>query len=438
MLAIFAAQYLFVAVAAIALGRAVPLDEGFWLLPSRALVSLPNAPIALLAVAMAVTLVADALLAALSFKRSADSDVSGVVAVLTVMPVLQFVAVIGLLAAPGRPFEAPVEPAAPTFERDGILAAAKGGLLGGALCAVATALSTLGFGVYGYSLFIATPVVIGGIAGFVANRRIEISVLATIGVVVAALVVAALALIGLAFEGAVCIVMAAPLIVPMAILGGMLGRVQARSGRPSAQAAVFSIAVLPALFAFERATTVEISFTATQSVVVAAPPAEVWRALVDPAPIQERPSLPFRLGLAYPVSGEILAPAVGARRVGVFSTGVAQERITVWRPGQELAFDVLADPPMMREMNPTPHVSPPHLLGYFHTSSATFTLTALAGGSTRLTVSAPNTMRIEPAPYWLPIARWAADENERRVLRHVRALAEGWTQAAQPPRVGHP
>jgi hypothetical protein len=39
-------------------------------------------------------------------------------------------------------------------------------------------------------------------------------------------------------------------------------------------------------------------------------------------------------------------------------------------------------------------------------------------------VSAPNTMRIEPALYWLPLARWTTQEDERRVLRHFRGIAE--------------
>jgi hypothetical protein len=426
--AIFVAQYLFAAVCATALGRAVSLDVWFWLFPLRTLVSLSTAPASLLAVAMVATLVADTLLAALSFRRAADGHVTIPIAILAVMPVVQFIAILALLVTPSRPAAPTSDDAQPSDERRDLAAAAMGGLIGGGVCAAATALSTLGFGVYGYSLFIVTPIVIGALAGYVANRRVELSVSATIGVVLAALLIAGFALIGLAFEGAICILMAAPLIVPMAIVGGLLGRVQAGRGRPSAQAAVFSLAILPALFAFERAITSEVNFTTTESVVIAAPPTAVWRALIDPAPMRERPSLPFRLGLAYPVSGQILGEGVGAARRGVFSTGVAQERVTVWRPNQALTFAVLADPPMMREMNPNPHVNAPHLMGYFHTASASFTLTPLPGGRTQLVVSAPNTMRIEPALYWLPLARWATEQDERRVLRHLRDVAEAMAQ----------
>jgi len=39
-------------------------------------------------------------------------------------------------------------------------------------------------------------------------------------------------------------------------------------------------------------------------------------------------------------------------------------------------------------------------------------------------VSAPHTMRIEPALYWLPLANWTTDQDERRVLRHYQMLAQ--------------
>src|SRR5580704_5872440 len=91
--AIFVAQYLFAAVCATALGRAVSLDVWFWLFPLRTLVSLSTAPASLLAVAMVATLVADALLAALSFRRAADGHVTIPIAILAVMPVVQFIAI---------------------------------------------------------------------------------------------------------------------------------------------------------------------------------------------------------------------------------------------------------------------------------------------------------------------------------------------------------
>jgi len=48
-------------------------------------------------------------------------------------------------------------------------------------------------------------------------------------------------------------------------------------------------------------------------------------------------------------------------RLGEFSTGIARERVTEWRPSRKLAFVVESQPPMMEEMSPYRRVHAPHL-----------------------------------------------------------------------------
>src|SRR5262249_15258369 len=120
----------------------------------------------------------------------------------------------------------------------------------------------------------------------------------------------------------------------------------------------------------------------------------------------------------------IFGAGVGAVRRGVFSTGIAYERVTEWAPVRKLSFIVLSDPPTMREMSPYRHVMAPHVNGYFKTLDALFTITPLANGLTRLTLTTHHQLRIEPALYWSPIAEWATHVNKVRVLRHFRDQAE--------------
>src|SRR5258708_11371856 len=94
------------------------------------------------------------------------------------------------------------------------------------------------------------------------------------------------------------------------------------------------------------------------------------------------PALPFQLGVAYPMSAQIIGEGVGAKRLGVFSTGVAVERVTEWEPGRKLSFVVLSDPPAMRELSPYNHVNAPHVTGYVHTVNTTFVLLPLPDGRT--------------------------------------------------------
>jgi hypothetical protein len=91
-----------------------------------------------------------------------------------------------------------------------------------------------------------------------------------------------------------------------------------------------------------------IEFDARIDIGIKAPPEAVWRALLDMPAIDPPSSLPFRLGVAYPVRGEVLGEGVGALRRGTFSTGTAVERITVWNPGRKLAFVVVSDDHLYR------------------------------------------------------------------------------------------
>jgi hypothetical protein len=191
-----------------------------------------------------------------------------------------------------------------------------------------------------------------------------------------------------------------------------------------------SAAALPLIFACDVLLPPLVQIRTAQVVEIAAPPAAVWRALISTAPIQPLPPWPLRLGIAYPLRSEIRGEGVGAERLGVFSTGVAHERITAWQPDQRLAFTVLDDPPMMREMSPYAHVHAPHVRGYFHTGETSFELQPLASGRTRLLETTAHELRLDPALYWLPMARMVIDQNNARVLANIRRTAEREEAAA--------
>lgn len=78
----------------------------------------------------------------------------------------------------------------------------------------------------------------------------------------------------------------------------------------------------------------------------------------------------------------------------------------------------------MEEMSPYRKVHSPHVLGYFATGETRFSLTALPGRRSRLTVDAAHALRIDPALYWEPVARLAIHLNVTRVLQDIRMKAE--------------
>jgi hypothetical protein len=273
-------------------------------------------------------------------------------------------------------------------------------------------------------MFVISPFVVGATTAYFANRQAEIDATRTVQLVLCATALGGIALIGFALEGAVCIVMAAPLGALAALAGGALGRGIALSTKRSPAHTVSAVALLPLAFALERAFPPAASFDTTETVVVEAPSELVWKAIVQMAPIDAPPALPFRLGVAYPVGGEIIGEGVGAVRRGEFSTGTAIEQVTEWIAPRKLSFVVLDDVPSMRELSPYEHVHAPHVAGYFRTTRTSFELLPRQGGGTEIVERTSHELKLDPVLYWLPLARWMVHENNARVLAHIRSQAE--------------
>jgi hypothetical protein len=176
------------------------------------------------------------------------------------------------------------------------------------------------------------------------------------------------------------------------------------------------------------------TFETSQTVRVNAPPETVWNAIVRMDTMTAPLALPFRLGVAYPVRGEILGEGVGATRLGEFSTGIAVERVTEWIPNQRLAFAVEADVPSMHEISPYKHVHAPHAVGYFRTSLTSFELARQPDGGTEIVERTSHQLKLDPVYYWLPMARWIVRENNMRIwpmsaARPSKVSGEGWARA---------
>ena len=299
--------------------RPLSLDATFWLLPLRRLAMhgghfAQTPSLAIFAFSLAVA----GALATLSYRRASQAGQGFHFAALVVVPVVQIVAVVVLALLPARPQSA----GSPRDIGRNVAAILQGLLAGVAIIVAAVFVSASLLGNYGWGLFVLTPFLVGVITAYLANRRTALTGKHTLHLVIGATALGCLALVALALEGLVCIILAAPLGAAVAAAGGLLGRAIAERRRGPAP--LMSVAILPLVFAFEAATPPQIVFTSNASIDIAAPPGQVWRAVTHMDSFGSPPGLLFRAGLAYPIRAEILGEGVGATRIGLFSTGVAR------------------------------------------------------------------------------------------------------------------
>jgi len=302
--------------------------------------------------------------------------------------------------------------------------AAQGLAAGVGLTVFAVAVGALVFGAYGFGIFVVSPFMIGVTTGYFANRIADVGRFGTTKLVLGTLLLGGIALVLVALEGVVCLVLAAPLAIATALIGGLLGRAIAVNAKHPPGHALCGLALLPLVFTAERLLPAAISFETQSTIMVAAPPEALWDVLMRTDLAEEPVALPFRLGVAYPLRGEMLGEGVGAIRIGEFSTGTVLEQVTEWIPNRQLTFIMLTELPAMRELSPYAHVHAPHVTGYFRTTNTSFGLASLTSGHTEIIECTSHELRLGPVLYWLPLARWIVDQNNARVLAHIKRQAE--------------
>jgi uncharacterized membrane protein YhaH (DUF805 family) len=436
-LGVFFSQHLAILIIFRVQGARLQSDLEFYLSPLRSLVRHGQVSSLMLVLALAYLLIVAWALAALAFRRAADANMSEWIAAAAIAPVVQLPVIALLCLAPSRASvdrlgasDLPEESSIPWST------AAVGALAGTGLTLAAVATEALVFGSYGYGMFLVSPFVIGAVTGYLGNRTGNIGVSRTSTLVVGAASLGGIALVAVALEGIICILMAAPIGIGAAVIGGQLGRMIALSTRRPPHQTLSAFALLPLTFAVENVMSSTTSFDTTETIAIHAPPEWVWKSIVNMDTIEELPALPFRLGVAYPLRGEIVGEGIGAVRRGEFSTGTAIERVTEWAPNRKLAFVVVTDVPGMRELSPYQHVHAPHVTGYFLTTNTSFELRSLPDGRTEIVERTSHQLKLDPVFYWLPMARWVVHANNIRVLAHISRHAEsGFRESGVEPAI---
>jgi hypothetical protein len=281
---------------------------------------------------------------------------------------------------------------------------------------------------YGWGLFVGMPFCLGlgSVLLFGIQRPQRFA--ACIAVASLSLIFYGGCMMILAFEGAICLLMAAPLGFPIVAMGGAIGYVLQLRPWIEDQAGGILLALvltLPALTAAEWVADLQPPLVAVRTEIeIDVPPEQVWQSVIAFPPLDEPDEWLFRAGIAYPTEAHIEGdPGHGAVRHCVFSTGTFVEPIEIWDEPRLLQFSVTDQPPPMRELS-LYDIHPPHLDHYLVSQKGQFLLTPLPGGRTRLEGTTWYINKMWPEAYWQIWSDYIIHKIHGRVLRHIRGLAE--------------
>ncbi len=378
----------------------------------------------------------------LTLRRLRDAGLPLYLVVLFFVPVVNLVFFILLCALPSRELKA----AEVQVRRHWLDRWMPHSLLGcagvGAVVPVVLGVATVALGVnvfrnYGLGLFVVVPFAVGLIAVLLYGYRRQPNWGECAGVAAAAVTLLGLTLVGFAMEGFVCLVMAAPLAFPLAILGGTVGYWIQRTGDPTRRTppVIQTMAIaLPLLMAGEHSLKPSASLLEVRSeVIIDAPPERVWANVIAFSELPEPREWLFKIGIAYPRRAELHGTGVGAIRHCVFSTGPFVEPIEVWDEPRLLRFGVTQNPPPMEEWTPYRTVHPPHLDGFLASERGQFLLVPLPDGRTQLEGTTWYRHHMWPERYWQWWSDYIIHRIHLRVLNHIKAQAENIAMTNQQP-----
>ena len=238
-------------------------------------------------------------------------------------------------------------------------------------------------------------------------------------------VIAMMVIIGLfAWEGAICVVMALPLTLAFASLGGAIaGYMAQRRQLRSNQIACF--ALLPFLLAPAESllpAPVQIR-TVHNQITIHASPATLWRNIERVpaiAPQELAPTWTHGLGFPRPVEATLSFEGIGGVRHASFERGlVFVETISRWEPEHRLAFSIHAD----SEHIPTTTLDEHVTIGgrYFDVLDGEYVLQPLDNGNTVLHLMSHERLSTDFNGYaglWTDAVMSSLQQSILQVIQH--------------------
>lgn len=223
-------------------------------------------------------------------------------------------------------------------------------------------------------------------------------------------------------EGAICVIMAMPILIVVVALAMTAGHWLGRTvGSPVLRSSLVPLALLAVSYDIGSGPPIYATSVA-DTMTINAPPEYVWPYLLT-YPENDTPAdyWLWKIGLPLPTRSVATAAQIGAVRECRFSKGVVlKEKITELVPNKVVTFDVTQQP------------DDPEILGHLTLDKGQLYLEPNPDGSTTVIATTWYRLFVSPAPYfdW-----WATDIGRnvhRRVLTQVKRFAEADWQRDHP------
>lgn len=289
-----------------------------------------------------------------------------------------------------------------------------------------TYLATNVFRDYAFGLFVWLPLVLGATSTLILSYKNSTARKTLRNNAYLTLLIFCIGLLFFAWEGVICLAMAAPIGFLFTYLGFLIGHslYKSKLSSNSPTAIILLMLSVPALMAFEEnIKTSDQLRSVTTSVEINASPETVWKNVIAFPQLKDPKELIFKTGIAYPINATINGQGVGAVRHCNFSTGSFVEPITTWDEPKLLKFSVDQQPEPMKEISPY-DIHPNHLHGYWVSKQGQFKLTALPNGHTLLEGTTWYVNKIKPGIYWTVWSDYIVHKIHQRVLEHIKVQAE--------------
>jgi len=276
------------------------------------------------------------------------------------------------------------------------------------------------------------PLAMGVLAVWFAPLAVRTNWQSVIGIGAAACLLWLVAVLLLAWEVAICIAMALPIVLPMTILGSVIVCALARrqNQRNQLHASLLGLLLLAPYLAgpieqrFPLATTIERVET---TITITADAQTVWANIIRVPPIQ-RHEREFRLyhfaGFPWPEEAAMPVEGMGGVRYARYENGLTfAEPVTAWKPYRTLRFDINIVEPERLPM-PLNGIGGP----FFDLLQGQFIIEPLAANQVRLHLISEHRLTTRFNRYGRVWTRFFLNDFQAHILGVVKGRAEKLAQ----------